>query len=86
MRPFNEVLKEWTDIDIAQHLLAIQIGFLKEEERFIPWKGFYFTDNKFSQVLGGFLSNLVDIGFLEYNEELDQVRINSTFKYSLLQE
>ena len=74
-------LNEWTDLDIAMHEFAIQIGIIKEEDNsFTKWKWVYWTQNKYSVFLNRLLKDLIDLQVLEINNDGEKVRFNKNHR------
>lgn len=75
----REKLKDWTDIDITMHYLAIVLGIDKPpEETDDKWeyKWVYWTNNSISKLLDNMIQDLVKNGILEYDEEEMMFRWN----------
>lgn len=75
----REKLKDWTDIDIIMHYLAIVLGIDKPfEETDDKWeyKWVYWTNNSISKLLDNMIQDLVKNGILEYDEEEMMFRWN----------
>ncbi|MGG5207399.1 hypothetical protein ACQWU4_00530 [Chryseobacterium sp. MIQD13] len=71
-------MKEWTDVDIAMHQLALQLGMISEDN-FPKFKSCYWTDTEKSKALSNMLLELSKIGFLELNENDYTFRVNPDF-------
>ena len=78
---FNQ-LTEWADIDVAQQKLAIILGLADEKEGSfqVKLKWIYWSENQYGNTLYKILMKLVEIGFLEYNDEEQKIRANPIFK------
>ena len=61
METLKNYLKNWTDFDIAMHIIAVHLEMLDESERFIDNKGYYFTENKLSNTLSKIIDELIKL-------------------------
>ena len=74
----TERLKNWTDIDIAMHELAIELGLVPKNATYsacayLYWGGKYYEDLK------EIIEKLHKLGLLEYSESENQYRTNKNF-------
>lgn len=79
MNTFINELEEWTEIDAAEHLLGVHLGMVKEDSYLVN-KWMYFTNNPYINALHSMILKMVEIDFLEYDEEKSAVRANPNFK------
>lgn len=78
----KDLLKDWTDFDIAEYYLACSLGIVKFDDNFGEFrktKGIYNTKNPLGDSLYEFLETLVKLGILERNESKGY-RWNTNFK------
>jgi hypothetical protein len=73
----KDLMKDWTDFDEAELHIAQLFGLIPEEMKM--FKGIMWSNNLMGNMLGQTLMNLVDIGFLEENEE-GKFRYNVNWK------
>ena len=69
----RELFGEWEDRDVSRYLLACCLGLLQFDddfEGFRKHKGIFWTNNRISSVFDSLLNNLVELGFLEQNDDL----------------
>lgn len=64
-------LTDWTDIDVAEHALAICIGIAESESVFNEAKARYWSNNTTGNALAACLNTLADAGILESRKEPD---------------
>ena len=77
----KELLKDWTDFDIAGYYLACSLGIVKYDETFDEFrrtKSIYASGNPLGNSLYETLETLVKLGILETND--DGYRWNKNFK------
>lgn len=81
MEQFVEKITEWTDLDMATHELAINIGLVKNSEISFATesKWIYWTDNIYYNALHSIIFHLVNIGLLLYDEDDMKVKSNTAF-------
>lgn len=82
MKVLTEKLAEWTDIDGAEHQLALTMGLIKEEDGSfqVDFKWIYWTNNRYGNALHDILMKMVEIGLLEYDVEEMRIRAVRDFK------
>ena len=75
-------LADWTDCDRAEYELAVCLGLMTPDTPFATRaKHVFWSDNQVGNALHAILNQLVEIGVLQMNDDL-QYRWNSTFKGS----
>jgi hypothetical protein len=79
LKTFKEALEKWTDYDIAEYLLALDLGLVKEGDFQVRAKHIFNTDNKLGNMLSDILRKMEEEGILEYNEEETQFRWNAAY-------
>jgi hypothetical protein len=84
MTSLREELRDWTDVDQAQHCLSLCVGLMDPSVRFhLEAKHVYWTNNPVGDMLLGILEKLADVEVLEKRDEPDlQFRWNTQFKGS----
>ncbi len=78
----REKLKDWTDIDIAIHHIAVELGLFKTDN-FTGYLWVQWTENKYSDFLDKTLRSLIEIEMLEYNVEENTIRFNESFEVEI---
>lgn len=75
-------LREWTDLDVAMHELALVTGLVDAAKGTFAreFKWIYWTDNKYGNALSGMLLKMAEVGFLEYDEEYQRIRARPAFR------
>jgi hypothetical protein len=81
LKTLKEKLKNWEDIDIVQHELGILLGIVDESKGSFAreYKWVYWSNNPVGNALHDILMNLVEIEFLEYDEDEGKLRFNHKF-------
>ena len=77
----KNLLKDWTDPDIAQYYLACCLGLMIYDEFFTYFreaKHIFWTKNQTSTMLNQVLEKLVENDFLEFDEEESKYRWNKS--------
>lgn len=82
METFIARIKDWTDYDVAMHLLALQIGIVDEDKGSFQseYKWIYWSDNPYGNMLGDMLNKMIEVGVLLYDEEDQKVKYNPDFE------
>lgn len=81
----NQILDEWTDLDFAMHVIAVQIGIINDEpSNFAKYKSLYWTVNDYSRFLNETIKRLIDFNILELNDNEDKVRKNPKYNSNTL--
>lgn len=81
---FRELLKDWTDQDIAAYYLACSLGLVVYDSSFTSFretKHIYWSNNPTSELLYGTLQKMVEIQMLEFDDDETRYRWNKAFKY-----
>ena len=71
----KELLKDWTDYDIAEYYLACCLGIMKYDAEFKPQseysiaKSVFWTGNPLGDSLYAILEKLVEVGVLEKDDD-----------------
>ena len=76
----SERLKDWTDVDIAMHEIALCLELIPEDD-FPKYKRFYWSQSEKSELLSKILLDLSKIGFLEINENDNTFKVNPKFSF-----
>jgi hypothetical protein len=71
MTSLREALADWTDIDDAEHFLALCLGIAEAGSTMRDYKAAYWSDNPTGNTLAHILDRLVGIGVLEKRTEPD---------------
>ncbi|MEM9950744.1 MAG: hypothetical protein AAF846_04035 [Chloroflexota bacterium] len=69
VQTLKKQLSDWTDIDVTQHYLAMQIGFAETDSE--THKAIYWSDNVLGNLIAKILDELVELGYLEKRDEPD---------------
>ncbi|KQR91119.1 hypothetical protein ASG01_14655 [Chryseobacterium sp. Leaf180] len=75
-----ERMKDWTDVDIAMHEIALCLELIPEDN-FPKYKRFYWSNSEKSELLSNLLKDLVKIGFLDMNEDDYTYKVNPNFAF-----
>ena len=75
----KEKLKDWTDIDIAIHHIAFELGLFKTDN-FTGFLWIQWTENKYNDFLKDTLKKLIELDMLEINPDEDAIRYNQKFE------
>ncbi len=81
MTLLKEKLRDWTDLDIAMHELAIQVGMVDDRKGSFAkeYKWIYWSKNKYASALTEVLMKMVEVGVLEYDDDQVKIRVNQHF-------
>lgn len=80
MKTLTEQLQDWSDIDVAMHLLAVNLGMIEDHpDAFFQHKWMYWSENPYGDTLYAMLMGLVKIGVLQYDHEGMSVKVNAGF-------
>lgn len=82
IKTLNEELNDWLDSDFSAFALAKCLGIMDENTNF-PKKAkhVFWTNNPLGNMLHQTLEHLVELGFLEKDEELDAFRWKKDFNW-----
>jgi len=82
IKTLKEILKDWTDFDVAEYYLGCCLGLNKDERNSftVDYKHIFWTHNDIGNTLGNILMQLKDIGVLEYDPDEIQYKWNEKFK------
>jgi len=72
---FTDRLQEWTDLDLAMHEFALQLGLVPKEASYSSCVAYYWG-GKYHFVLKETIEKLVELGLLEFDEDETRVRTN----------
>lgn len=81
VRTLKEKLSDWTDFDGAEAAVAMCFGILDEGvDSFFKAKRVFWSNNELGNLLYQMIIEMVNLGFLEQNEE-GQFRWNKEFNW-----
>ena len=75
----KDELKDWTDLDIAFHIIASKLSMV-DQNSFAVNKKNYWTENKYKNFLQSTLNQLIELKVIAFNADENTVRYNSKFK------
>ncbi|UBB89942.1 hypothetical protein J4771_00905 [Candidatus Kaistella beijingensis] len=75
-----ERMKDWTDVDIAMHEIALCLELIPEDN-FPKYKSIYWSHSDKSELLSNLLKDLSKISFLNMNEDDYTFKINPNFAF-----
>ena len=75
----REKLNEWTDLDIAIHHIAVELGLFKTDN-FPGYLWIQWTENKYNDFLKDILKKLIELDMLEIDQDENTIRYNKNFE------
>lgn len=79
----KELLKDWTDMDYAAHILALQLGIIPiagAGQFATKYKGLYWTNNPVSKSLYDSLNAMAVAGILIFDDDMMKYKWNVDFE------
>ena len=83
MKTIQELLNDWTDVDVALYYVACLLDLMEYDEEFDNFrksKGVFWGANPFGEMLYETVEKMTEIGILEKDEEEDRYRWNKSFR------
>ena len=79
----KELLKDWTDQDVAQYYLACCLGLMEFDEsftNFVNAKSVFWSGNSIQKMLFEMFEKMREVGMVDFDENTTSYRWNSLFK------
>jgi hypothetical protein len=82
MKSLAKSLENWTDPDYAMYELSVVLGLVDVNKGSFAgeFKWIYWSTNIYYEALQSMLFKMVELGFLEYDDEIEKVRVNPNFE------